>query len=214
MYVVYKIVNIINENYYIGVHKTDNVNDTYYGSGLRIIRAIKKYGIHNFKKSIIFITDDQINAYNKEKELVNENTLKDSKCYNIRIGGEIIDSNICRRGFQTCKDKKIGLFDISRKKEYVKRVMISRANNPHIQDKNPFFNSKWQEKNNIFKNKELNIDKIKKISEKIRNKMIGINNPRFGFVWIKNLDLNQSKCVNQNELENYFSLGWIKGRLK
>ena len=42
VYTVYKIVNLTNEKYYIGVHKTSDPNDSYYGSGVAIKKAIKK----------------------------------------------------------------------------------------------------------------------------------------------------------------------------
>ena len=85
MYTVYKITNIINSKYYIGVHKTDNPNDSYMGSGITVRKAIAKYGKENFIKEILFITDNKEEAYKKEAELtvdyINEN------CYNMKQGG-------------------------------------------------------------------------------------------------------------------------------
>lgn len=50
-YIIYKITNKVNQKFYIGIHKTENINDDYYGSGHCIKAAIKKYGID--KKKIL-----------------------------------------------------------------------------------------------------------------------------------------------------------------
>lgn len=49
---IYKTTNLINQKIYIGQH-TKSKDDSYLGSGLLILRAIKKYGKQNFKKEII-----------------------------------------------------------------------------------------------------------------------------------------------------------------
>lgn len=86
-YTVYKTTNVTNGKFYIGVHKTDNVNDDYLGSGKVLKRAISKYGIHNFSKEILFIFENAEDAYLKEKELVNEELILSDESYNLRLGG-------------------------------------------------------------------------------------------------------------------------------
>lgn len=85
MYTVYKIINSINSKWYIGVHKTDNPNDSYFGSGKAIKAAIKKYGKVSFRKEIIFITENKTEAYALERQLTENYNAKDS--YNMRPGG-------------------------------------------------------------------------------------------------------------------------------
>lgn len=86
MYIVYKIVNIINNKFYIGVHKTDYINDSYMGSGTIIKKAICKYGLLNFIKEVLFIFESMDEAYKKEYDLL-ENIWQNNNCYNVMPGG-------------------------------------------------------------------------------------------------------------------------------
>ena len=94
-------INGINK-IYIGVHKTENpeVFDGYIGCGVYINQpstymypktpfqyAVKKYGTNAFERTILFIYDTEIEAYNKEAELVDLNFLKASYTYNACLGG-------------------------------------------------------------------------------------------------------------------------------
>ena len=83
----YKIENLINGNFYYGVHKTDNLEDGYMGSGRRIGYAIKKYKKENFKKENLLFFDTYDEALNYEIEFVNEELIADPSCYNIALGG-------------------------------------------------------------------------------------------------------------------------------
>lgn len=87
LYILYKIVNKINNKFYIGVHKTKDINDNYFGSGNYIKVAIQKYGKENFNKEILHVFTNKIDAYKKEKELVTEDLVKSNMCYNIKEGG-------------------------------------------------------------------------------------------------------------------------------
>lgn len=86
-YTVYKITNKLNNKYYIGVHKTKNINDRYFGSGKIIKEAIAKYNKINFIKEVLYVYTTKDEAYLKEKELVNKITLQDPLMYNIQEGG-------------------------------------------------------------------------------------------------------------------------------
>ena len=88
-YLIYRIDNIENGKHYIGQHQTQNPLDNYMGSGELIIKAIKKYGIEKFVKTILFdfSTFEEMNE--KEKELVSISTCypNDPLSYNLREGG-------------------------------------------------------------------------------------------------------------------------------
>ncbi|CAB4182086.1 grpIintron_endo, group I intron endonuclease [uncultured Caudovirales phage] len=82
-YTIYKTTNLINNRYYIGKHKTKNVNDSYMGSGKLLKWAIEKYGIENFSKEILFVFDNEEDMNKKEKELV----VLSEETYNLCKGG-------------------------------------------------------------------------------------------------------------------------------
>ena len=101
-YIVYCTTNLVNNKIYIGVHQTENPDkfDGYIGCGVKITMsstymnpktsfqyAVKKYGVKNFKRTILFIYDNAKDAYNKEKEIVNEDFIKLETNYNMTLGG-------------------------------------------------------------------------------------------------------------------------------
>jgi len=86
-HLVYKTTNLINNKIYIGAHSTNEVNDGYFGSGKLLNIAIKKYGIKNFKREIMFMFDTPEEMFEKEKEIVNEDFISNSNVYNIVTGG-------------------------------------------------------------------------------------------------------------------------------
>ena len=87
-YVIYKTKNNVNGKYYIGKHSTDDVDDHYLGSGLLLQEAIKKYGVKNFSKEILFYCDSKEELDRKEKEIVNQELVLDPNTYNIALGGQ------------------------------------------------------------------------------------------------------------------------------
>jgi hypothetical protein len=87
IYIIYCITNKINNKFYIGVHKTKDIDDKYMGSGILIKRAIEKHGVENFNKKILHIFTNEKAAFAKEKELVTESLVTNKLCYNLKEGG-------------------------------------------------------------------------------------------------------------------------------
>lgn len=109
-YYLYEVRNNLDGKIYVGVHKTEDMNDGYMGSGKVIRSAIKKHGIGNFSKVILetFTTSDAM--YAKEAEIVTEDFLSRSDTYNVRKGGhggfDFINKNgLHHKGFHTAAER-------------------------------------------------------------------------------------------------------------
>jgi hypothetical protein len=84
---VYKLTNVVNGKIYIGVHRTDNLDDGYMGSGNLLAKAKNKYGTDNFKKEIIEFFPTYKEALEAEKELVTIDFINENTNYNLKEGG-------------------------------------------------------------------------------------------------------------------------------
>ena len=83
---IYKTTNLLNGKYYIGQHKTNNIEDNYLGSGYALKRAIKKYGKDNFKREILAYAYSQEELNELENKILS-NHYQDDNCYNLIAGG-------------------------------------------------------------------------------------------------------------------------------
>lgn len=87
---VYEITNNLNKKKYIGKRSTHLAieKDNYWGSGIAIKQAIKKYGKENFSKTILHICTSEKDAYNQEELEIERVKAYDSPLYyNIAKGG-------------------------------------------------------------------------------------------------------------------------------
>lgn len=96
IYNVYITTNTLNKKFYIGVHRTKNLNDGYMGCGhyrgrklreqldTKLYRAFRKYGDDVFVTEIIHSFNNEVDAYKKEKELID---ITNKNCYNSKPGG-------------------------------------------------------------------------------------------------------------------------------
>lgn len=86
-YIFYKTTNLVNGKVYYGVHKTENLNDGYLGSGVAIKAAIKKYGRCEFIRETIRLFEDRESMYAYEREFVTKEIVGLETTYNQTIGG-------------------------------------------------------------------------------------------------------------------------------
>lgn len=87
IYCIYCITNQINNKTYIGQHKTDNLQDSYMGSGLCITSAIKKYGKENFTKTILAVAGTKEVIDVLEKVFIQLYREQGKAEYNLATGG-------------------------------------------------------------------------------------------------------------------------------
>lgn len=117
---IYKTRNIFNGKEYIGVHKTNKLNDGYIGCGVYsqnhakniqknnnsvFVKAVLKHGYDNFIKEVLQFFDTYEEALEVEKSKVNMEYIKRKDTYNTALGGmgglniasiksfELVDSN-------------------------------------------------------------------------------------------------------------------------
>ena len=226
-YLIYRIDNIENGKYYIGQHETDNPLDSYMGSGNLIRRAIAKYGIEKFIKTILFDFDNFEQMNEKEKELVPFSAchLNNEMSYNLVEGGcggnKIIWDDEQRnkvsirfKGKQTSR-KGTKLPDYWKEKIANGMTGKGRENNIKFQTEHP-------QKYKTFLKKLSKIHKGKKISNETKIKMSqsmskirqGKDNPAYGRKWMykyfdKKLD---RKYVQQNDVQHFLDLGYKFGK--
>lgn len=82
---IYVIENLINGHKYVG--KSSGRKKEYFGSGVALQQAIKKYGKSNFEKTILeFCTLDELN--DKEKEWIQKLNTYIGPGYNLTPGGD------------------------------------------------------------------------------------------------------------------------------
>lgn len=88
---------MLNGKYYIGKHSTKNLDDDYWGSSEELTEDIKKEGLHNFKKEIVYDTEFEEDALDFEAKVVDDDFVRSHRTYNKTLGG---------RGSWTLKEHK------------------------------------------------------------------------------------------------------------
>lgn len=151
-YYFYKIINIINNKFYYGVHKTKNINDGYSGSGYSLKDDIKLFGIENFKKYILCFFDNESDMYTYEQKIITQDLINNKNCYNIKLGGYGGWSNSI--GYVTVRNSEGNCMRVPKDDKRflsgeLKHNMVDRINvielktNKHIQiTKDEYYNNK------------------------------------------------------------------------
>ncbi len=201
---LYKTTNLLNDQFYIGIHSTNNLNDEYLGSGLRLKRSIKKYGRENFRLEILEYFNSRDLLVECEKNLVNENLLNDPLCMNLRPGGTggFISTEYCRMG--AIAANKILWNDV----EFRKRNAERNKNRILTEESRIKLSISKQGINNPFYGKTHTDEFRKKISEINSKRQSGINNSNYGTCWITN-GIDSKRIKKEDTVPD----GWRYGRV-
>lgn len=220
-YTIYKVTNQINGKFYIGSHKTKDLNDKYMGSGKYLKHAQEKYGMENFKKEILFVFHTAEEMYTKEAEIVNADFLAEENTYNLKVGGfggwdYLNDTTKYENPTHSTEHvTRAGLKFASRLKED-KEFALSFSEKNSEQMKQQYADYL---RTNVFDaefNKEMvkraQTDVAKEKRAKTRqetNFQQGRNNSQFGTTWVWH-ELIGNKKIDKTLLVEYLEQGWFK----
>lgn len=199
-YTVYKVTNLVNGKSYVGKHQTTNLDDDYMGSGKLIIRAIKKYGIHNFKKAILFVFDNETDMNNKERELV---TISESS-YNLCDGGKGGWGYVNRTGLNVSDNQKTA----ARRLAPLVASKGGRASQKTLQERKLGI---YNRAINGFNGKTHTDEWKRNHSDVMKLKQKGQGNSQYGTCWITNGIEN--KKIRKEDYDNFVVKGYYKGRI-
>ena len=210
-YLIYKTTNNINGKIYIGAHKTNDVNDGYLGSGRILKRAIKKYGVENFSKEILFDFDTPEEMFEMEVNLVDNDFVLRDDTYNLTVGGY--------GGFAFINSVP----GLNHKNKDMKKCAMkgAKALREKLGDSFDEHLKKWQRKGRkrtikmygrfgggpTFTGKKHTDEAKRKIGTANSKHQSGKNNSNYGKCWIYNLDLKKSMTIPKNDLEKWLLEG-------
>ena len=242
--IVYKITNSINNKSYVGMTKgslesrwLSHISSANQGSSFRFHAAIRKYGIDNWTKEILFESDNMSLIREKEADyILSLNLINFNVGYNSKpggCGGWIVPEHKFKQWKQRLSERSSGLnntnslsvsndelieYGLSYIKEHHEIATGSKFSKYCLDKFNkqiPRFWSKyrfggWSGFIKLLENKSgLTHNRYPRI--KGRESLISIK--LRGRVWISNIDLAISKTCKKEELENILNNGWKKGSL-
>ena len=186
----YKITNLLNGKYYLGVHTStlSPEKDNYWGSGPAIKAAIKKYGKQNFKKEVLEVFNSSEDAFKYEAEHITLKEVQDPMCYNMQLGGLGGTEGAIFMTNGTDHIRILPEFEEEyRNKGYSRLQKIHSAETLQ----------KMRESHRGLKRSK---ESLTKAGASMRQ-----------LVWVKKED--QELRIHKNELESYLDQGYVRGRL-
>lgn len=95
---IYLTTNLVNGKQYIGQHYGFE-DDKYLGSGILLTKAIEKYGVENFNRTILCFCENELETNQKEIEYIKKFQAVESEMfYNISAGGRTGNATTLNQG--------------------------------------------------------------------------------------------------------------------
>jgi group I intron endonuclease len=207
-YTIYKVTNKISGKFYIGAHKTIDLDDAYMGSGKYLKHSIEKHGLDNFEKKILHVFGTSEEMFAKEAEIVNEEFIAEENTYNLKVGGF--------GGWDYANSKQDSEWKsyISNKSQRFTGKTFSEAAKQKLSE------SKVGERNPRYGKPGTMLGKTH--SDEAKNKIglankitqAGSKNSQYGkrFKWMTDKIIN--KKVSQEDVAYYLNMGFVFGRNK
>lgn len=235
-FIIYEMLNVINNKFYIGKHETYDPFDNYIGSGWMIKRAIPKYSLENFIKIILFDLESREQLKIAERKLMPASSCHchDSQCYNLVPGGgggflRADGTNIklgCRESEKTRKKKSLigRLRKVSeQQKQQQREKMLGRKQSQETIQKRVSKNigqkrTKEQRQRISLalvgrKISKESIEKTKRTKQLRGITQIGSSNPHYGYRKMKSLITNEVVIAkNEHQVEEYLNQNFVYTR--
>ena len=201
---IYKTTCNVTGKYYVGMHSTCNLEDGYMGSGLRLRRSIRKYGVENHTKEILEYLPTREELVLREIEIITKELISEDLCMNLVVGGQggFISIEGATKGGLTSgnihKNKLINDVEYLKERQKISSKTIKES----------FKNGKIKSFN--WKGYQHTEESKKLMSKSSKGMGIGETNSQYGTCWITNNGIN--KKIKKEDLETYLNEGWLKGR--
>jgi|AntAceMinimDraft_18_1070375.scaffolds.fasta_scaffold03807_15 group I intron endonuclease len=167
---VYITTNVINGKQYVGDHSTNNINDSYLGSGRPYFeRAKEKYGRENFKREILESFDTKQEAFDAQKKYINKfNTLVPNG-YNLSPTGGLHVKGCFypnkKHSEETKRKMSIAKKGKKLSEQHIKNLKGKNKGKKHSLEQNIIHNKKISGKNNFMYGKKHSEETKRKMSE-------------------------------------------------
>jgi hypothetical protein len=200
--ILYETKSIINDKtkIYVGVHETNNLNNGYLGSGKLIKRAIKCHGKEYFTRTTLEVFQTKKAAYEREAIIVNKDFLARDDVYNICEGGG---------GFGSSEDASRAA-KIKNNLYPIDNTIVRAAYDLKMATDPEFKEKALNHIKNLSKDPEI-ISKRVATFRKLGHG-VGEKNSQYGKRCVYH-PIHGCKILDQTELSQHLSEGWIKGRL-